>query len=280
MRGTAVGGVRARLRLPTHSSWVVIGSAAVVLLFFLSSAFGSIVTSSNAPLVPPFSGATKTVYFSNTTTGCGALPILAPHSLNMSNGHLQFRAESIAPNCTGNRSAAAILEYTVKIPVTPASANSSIRVNWTVISNLSATLVLGKCKFYGVPPGPECGQEAIAQIGITPWLQDLGSRTSTYGKAWIGGFYFHRTNPCRPPSCPSPGNGGSGFVHVDQNLSLWVNATGLNLNHHYDLEILFTVTVAVGFGGSSATILGGHASASVNLHTKGSGAWLDSVTLG
>jgi len=254
-------------------------SALLVVLIMVLGASGSSVTVSNSSIVPPYSGATKSVYFSNRTTGCGALPTLGPHSLNLTTGQIQFRAKAVAPNCTGYRTASTLLQYTIHIPVTPTSSNTSVLLNWTVISNISAYLVLGKCKLIGAPPGPSCQQEAAATIGISTWLQDLGSRTSTYGTTWSAGFSYDRLKPCRPPSCTSPGHSGAGSVRVDQYVSLWINATGLDLAHHFDVDVLFTINVDAAFGGNSSTITGGHANANVNLQTKGNGAWLNSISL-
>jgi len=233
---------------------------------------------------PPFTGATKTVLPGKfaPTVGCGYFATLDPHSFYLTSGKLRYDAVAVAPNCTGSRSAAAVVYYQIALPLNVTKAQLSVLLNWTVVANGSATLVLGKCQFPNRSPERSCNEQAQAWIAIHPWLADTTNGTNYYpsnGSGWADSQSFYHEGPCYRSRGCSSGPGGSGAFRINRTVLVWMNATGLNMTHHYLLEVQVAVGVVAGLTCQKCVEVGGHARAALDLETGMNGARFNSITL-
>jgi hypothetical protein len=245
-------------------------------------AFGSI--THPTILRAPFKGASIGLFDSNSQVSCGKAKIVKGSFYVARTGNGGFADQAFAPSCKVAPGAAnygqSTGEFALLVPVKLSGGTHHIIVNLTVTASRTTSLTSGKCA-NSTAASYDCLNLAEAFVFAQASLYDASNGTtfaSTNARPGFVNLTFNQT-VCTMGSCSTSSSGGTGGTATSTaTIRLYVNAT-VKPGQAWSIQVIV-------FGGALAEVdsfgshvVGGLASASVNVATLGNGAKINSISV-
>ncbi|MCI4330771.1 MAG: hypothetical protein L3K19_02845 [Thermoplasmata archaeon] len=235
-------------------------------------------------LKAPFKTLVTASFSSTGQVGCGFDKIVtAPHFVAHS-GLGGFSLAGTAPACAklpngiANRGQTTA-QVSIVVPILVKHPAITIESNWSISASGSVSLTSTPCPT-STAATYACYEFAQAYLFSQSYLIDTTNGSLFFGTNFWPGFQNVTENDtfCSGGTCSTAILGSpSGGFSATQGMDLFVNATGLNSTHTYELEVDLYGGALAELDASNTKLVGGHAAATVNFATLGNGAKLNWV---